>query len=202
MISQKTGMVALLLLLLPLFVFCGCGQKVSWIHLEPKSIELNIAGETFQLKYAALDKKNEPVCDAVLTWTSSNTDVVAVDENGVLTAVGSGSSIVTVTSENGEKAVIQCKVSILGSIKVEPDQMELALGEKFQLDSKVLNEKGELFEDQVVGWASSNDSIVFVDDLGEITGIAPGEATITATTPGKAAVNAYGNSKITVKAAE
>ena len=200
MTGKKGAIIAILLFFFPLFVFSGCARKVSWIHLEPKSIELNTAGETFQLKFAALDKKNEPVPDAVLTWTSSNEDVVTV-ENGVLTAVGSGEATIAVTSEGGEKAVSQCKVSILGSIKVEPDEVELTVGEKLELDSKVLNEKGGLFEDQVVGWASSDNSIVFIDDLGEITGMAPGEATITATTPGKAAVNAYGTSKVTVKAA-
>ncbi|MCD6353228.1 MAG: Ig domain-containing protein, partial [Proteobacteria bacterium] len=191
MMVKKGAIIAILLFLFPLFVFSGCGQKVSWIHLEPKSIELNTAGETFQLKFAALDKKNEPVPDAVLTWASSNEDVATV-ENGVLTAVSSGKATITVTSEEGEKAVCQCKVSILGSIKVEPDEVELTVGEKLELGSKVLNEKGGLFEDQVVGWASSDYSIVFIDDLGEITGVAPGEATITATTPGKAVTNAYG----------
>ncbi|MBN2468010.1 MAG: Ig domain-containing protein [Deltaproteobacteria bacterium] len=195
-------LVGLSLILIPIFLFCGCKQKVSWIHVAQKSVELNAVGETFPLTYAPLDKENKPVPGAVLTWTSSHPDVVTVDNNGVLSAVGSGDSTVTVTSVEGEKAVVQVKVSILGSIVITPAELELAVGQKQELEATVLNEKGEPFEDQHVGWATSDDSIIFIDDLGGITAVAPGEATITATLPGKATGHGYGTAKVTVKAPE
>jgi uncharacterized protein YjdB len=175
----------------------GCSPKVSWINANPKSVELNKLGETFQIEAVALDKENKPVPNAVLHWESSNPEVVEVSNTGLLTAKGSGNATITI-SANNEKAVVQCKVSILNAIKVEPEQLTLKVGEKHQLNAKVLNEKGELFEDQVVGWASSNDKVVFIDDLGEITAVAPGEATITATTPSKGLSHVYGSAKITV----
>lgn len=191
-----------ILFTLPLFVFLGCTRQVSWIHMEPKSVELNKLDETFQIKAAALDKENKPVPEATLTWESSNPEVATVDNNGLLTAKGSGNTVITALAANGEKAVLQCKVSILSSIVVEPAELTLKVGEKHELKTKVLNEKGELFEDQMVGWASADASVVFVDDLGTITAVAPGEAMITATTPSKELSHVYGSSKITVTPAE
>jgi len=192
---KKIKTLGLSFLLLSLIL--GCSPKVSWINANPKSVELNKLGETFQIEAVALDKENKPVPNAVLHWESSNPEVVEVSNTGLLTAKGSGNATITI-SANNEKAVVQCKVSILNAIKVEPEQLTLKVGEKHQLNAKVLNEKGELFEDQVVGWASSNDKVVFIDDLGEITAVAPGEATITATTPSKGLSHVYGSAKITV----
>jgi uncharacterized protein YjdB len=182
-------------------VFPGCSQKVSWIHMEPKSVELNKQGETFQIKAAALDKENKPVPGAMLTWSSSDPAVAVVDDTGLITAKGTGNTVIAATSENGEKAVVQCKVSILAAIKITPDELSLSVGDKHELRAKVLNEKGELFEDQNVAWASSDDAIVFIDDLGGITAVAPGEVSITATTPSKGLTHTYGSAKISVKSA-
>lgn len=183
----------------PLLIFSGCTRQVSWVYMEPKSVELNKVGETFQIKAAALDKENKPVPNAVLTWQSSNPEVAEVSNTGLLTAKGTGNAIITAMAQNGEKAVMQCKVSILGAIKVKPEQLEIKVGEKYQLEATVLNEKGELFEDQMVGWASSDNSIVFIDDLGMVTAVAPGEVTVTATTPSKGLTHTYGKATVIVK---
>ena len=196
--KQKTMLVIFLAFIIPL-LFLGCSPKVSWISAQPKEKELNKLGETFQIQAVALDKENKPVPNAVLQWVSSNPTVVEVSNTGLLTAKGSGNSVITLTSPKTDaKAIIQCKVSILAAIKVEPEKLEMKVGDKHQLDAKVLNEKNEPFEDQVVGWASSNDKIAFMDDLGNLTAVSPGEATITATTPGKGLANVYGKATITV----
>jgi len=186
----------------PLAFFSACSQEVNWISVDPKSLELNKMGETMQIQFTPLDKENKPVADAMLTWESSNPSVANVDNNGLVKAKGSGQSILTVTAPNGEHAVVQCKVSILSAIKVIPEELQVKVGEKRELEAKVLNEKGELFEDQNVGWASSNHDVVFVDDLGGITAVAPGTTTITATTPSKDLGHVYGKATVTVIAAD
>ena len=191
-------MVVFFTLIIPFF-FLGCSPKVSWISAQPREIELNKLGETFQIKAVALDKENKPVPNGILQWTSSNPAAVEVSSTGLLTAKGSGNSVITITSPNTDaQSVIECKVSILAAIKVDPEKLEMKVGEKHQMEAKVLNEKNQLFEDQVVGWASSNDKIVFVDDLGNITAVAPGVVTITATTPSFGRRDIYGEATITV----
>ncbi len=43
-------------------------------------------------------------------WSTSNADVVTVDERGVITAVSKGTAIITLTSDNGKTA--QCSVTV------------------------------------------------------------------------------------------
>ena len=52
----------------------------------------------------------ENATDRKLAWSSSDENVVTVDENGVVTAKGLGTAEVTVTSEDGKTAV--CKVTV------------------------------------------------------------------------------------------
>ncbi|HJX31702.1 MAG TPA: Ig-like domain-containing protein [Thermodesulfobacteriota bacterium] len=198
--EQKTMRIVVFFALIIPLLFLGCSPKVSWISAQPREIELNKLEETFQIKAVALDKENKPVANAVIQWVSSDPEVAEVSNTGLLTAKGSGNSVITLTAPNTDaKSVIQCKVSILAAIKVEPEQLEMKVGEKHELEAKVLNEKNELFEDQVVGWASLNGKVAFCDDLGNVTAVSPGEATITATTPSKGLSHAYGKAVITVK---
>ena len=195
---KKLTIIGFVFLVIPLLLL-GCKPAVSWISAQPREIELSKVGETFQVQAVALDKENKPVPNAVVEWVSSNPAVVEVSPTGLLTAKGSGNSVISVVSPGTDaKAVVQCKVTILAAINVEPEQLEMKAGEKRQLEAKVLNERGELFEDQMVGWASSDDAIVFIDDLGEITAVKPGEATVTATTPSKGGSHVYGKGTVKV----
>jgi uncharacterized protein YjdB len=188
----KTAVIGLSIFLFPMLFFFGCAREVSWIHAEPKSVELREVNETFQIKFAALDKENKPVENAKLIFESTNPKVATISDTGLITAVGTGNTIISVNSETGEKAVVQCKVAIRSSIKIEPAEAVIKVGEKIQLESAVLDEKKDPFEDQVVSWASKDESIATVNDFGEVQGIAPGETTITGTQ-----INVY--QKVTVK---
>ena len=137
------------------------------------------------------------VPEARLAWKSSRPSVAMVDRNGLITAKGSGNSVISVLSENGEKAVVQCKVAVTAGIVIKPKQLELRVGEKFELDTDVVDEKGAPAENQTVNWASSNHSVAIVNDYGEVTALSPGEITITATQ-----IEVYAKVKVIVKPAE
>ena len=69
-----------------------------------------VVGQSTELKAVTIPM----VLDAEITWSSSDTDVVTVDENGVITAIGQGSAIVTATaSYNGVQMSAECRVAIL-----------------------------------------------------------------------------------------
>ncbi|MBU5232379.1 Ig-like domain-containing protein [Agathobacter rectalis] len=56
-------------------------------------------GETVQL-IASVTPDN--AVNKKLTWSTSNSSVAIVDENGLVTAVANGTAIITVTTEDGE----------------------------------------------------------------------------------------------------
>jgi len=193
----KLGIVGVSLFLFPVLILIGCSREVSWIHAEPKSVALKEVGETLQIKFAPLDKENKPVPNAKLVFQSTNPKVAVVSDTGLITAKGSGNTIISIVSEKGEKAVVQCKVAIRSAIKIEPTEASIKSGGKVQLSAKVLDEKGDAFEDQVVSWASSDDSVAAVNDFGEVTGVASGTAKIIGTQ-----INVYSEAIITVEPAD
>ncbi len=74
-------------------------QKVTSITINESDQELEV-GDTVQLSatIAPTDAANKNV-----TWSSTNSDVASVDENGLVTAKGKGACEIKVTTEDGSK---------------------------------------------------------------------------------------------------
>mgnify|MGYP001206635875 CR=1 FL=1 len=81
---------------------------VESVSLDKTSLYLTRMGQSVQLT-ATVEPAN--ATNKNVTWSSSNTDV-AVVENGVVTAVGNGEAIITVTTEDGGKTAT-CTVTVL-----------------------------------------------------------------------------------------
>ena len=75
-------------------------QLATGVTLTPDSKTLTKKGETVQLT-ATVTPDN--AADKKVTWTSSDSKVATVDENGLVTAVANGTAIITVTTEDGGK---------------------------------------------------------------------------------------------------
>ena len=115
--------------------------------------------------------------DKTVTWNSTNPNAVTVD-NGVVKAVGEGSS--TVTATVGEKvATINYTVRIpLESITINGDE---TLSKNEEKTLTVTYNPTNTTDNKTVDWESSNPEIVSIDSTGKITGKKGGTAKITAT---------------------
>lgn len=131
------------------------------------------ATETLTVVYNPEDTTD----DKTVTWNSTNTNAVTVD-NGVVTAVGEGSS--TVTATVGEKvATINYTVRIpLESITINGDE---TLSKNEEKTLTVTYNPTNTTDNKTVDWESSNPEIVSIDSTGKITGKKCGTAKITAT---------------------
>lgn len=114
-----------------------------------------------------------------VSFSSSNTKVVVVDNNGNVTAKGVGSAMITVVSNDGGH-VDQCSVVVeaisknVVSISLDKNELELKVGEEGTV-KYVINPS--YAENKNVTWESSNKKIATVKD-GVITAVSPGEAEI------------------------
>ena len=76
-------------------------QVVEAVSVVPPALSLAVGGR-FKLAAAAVDANGHPVRDAAFVWSSSDRTVADVNAAGLVTAVNSGSAIVT--ASHGEKA--------------------------------------------------------------------------------------------------
>ena len=117
-----------------------------------------------------------------VTWTSSNTTVATVS-NGKITALQAGSTIITVTTEDGGKSAtcevtVNAKVYPVESVSLDETFIELFEGDKRTLTATVLPDNAT---NKNIIWTSSDISIACVEN-GTITAIKAGRITVTATT--------------------
>lgn len=138
-------------------------------NTEPTEQAIIITGvHEIELNSSTTLKANSNV---PIKWVSSNPEIATVDENGKVTAVSVGSTMIFVHEEDNilnygtfEIKVVEKKLTIIG-----PN--EIHLRDEYQL--KV--------EDGVkVVWLSSDDRIITVDYSGKIKGVNIGVATISA----------------------
>jgi len=149
-------------------------QPVSGISLDQTSLVLK-TGLTYSLKVTI---SPEDAFDKNVTWSSSNTDVATVNENGLVTAVAPGKASITVSSDYKNKTA-NCEVVVkapVSEITLDKESLTLYTGETSQLKCTI---KPEDVYDKTVTWSSSASSIAKVSANGLITAIASGEATIT-----------------------
>lgn len=128
--------------------------------------------ETLTVVYNPEDTTDEKT----VTWKSTNPNAVTVD-NGVVKAVGEGSS--TITATVGEKvATIDYSVRIpVESITINGDETL----KKNEVKTLTVTYNPTNTTERDVVWNSSNKEIVSVDSSGKITGKKGGIAKITAT---------------------
>ena len=146
----------------------------SSIALDCAELELG-EGEQYQLT-PQLDADSE----AVITFSSSNDRVVAVDNDGLLRAVASGTATVTAMMQDGKHASV-CVTVIPSptSIWLNPAGILLAVGESIQLNPE-LSANAEHFCDKL-SYRSADSAVATVDQDGMLLAVGEGETNVTAT---------------------
>src|SRR5688572_7556983 len=102
---------------------------VASVRLTPSSRDL-LVGQAVQLSAQPLDTQGNPLTGRPVTFTTSNPAVASVSAVGVVTALSSGSAIITATSE-GKNAVATITASTVpvASVAVAPGSTPLVVGQ-------------------------------------------------------------------------
>lgn len=128
-----------------------------------------------QISFYPTDAANK-----ALTWNSSN-EAIAKVENGIVTPVSQGVSTITATSADGTisaTCVIQVSEITVDptGIAFEEEEYTLSIGQTIVISALVTPENATGYS---ITWTSSDPKVVTVSG-GAVTGVAEGEATITA----------------------
>ncbi len=146
--------------------------KATAASLDKTELTIN-KGAAAQLNLSVTPENFTDIVD----WKSTDTNIVAVSDNGVVKAVGVGTATVKVTV--GDVSAT-CKVTVLQpvtGINLNKSSLTMdALG-TFQMTASVYPDSAN---DKRITWSSSDPAIASVDENGLVTALKKGTATITA----------------------
>ena len=164
---------------------------VEGIALNMQEVTLKIGeSTTLEATITPDDATNKKVI-----WSSENSDIASVDEDGQVTAQGEGETTITVTTEDGEKTAT-CSVTVIEEQDPDPEpdpepeevpvegvslniqNITLEIGETTTLEATITPDNAT---NKVVTWNSEDSGIVSVDN-GVVTAIGEGTTNIVVTT--------------------
>lgn len=156
---------------------------VSSIALSPTSVTLNPNGT---YKFNVTVSPNNATNKGVI-WSSNDTNVVSVDQNGNIKALKEGTAKIRVTAQDGSGKYVEASVTVESSkptnvlvtgVSLNASTVKMYVGQSYQLIHTI---KPSNATNKGVTWSSSNTNVVSVSN-GKIVGKSSGKARITVTT--------------------
>lgn len=148
-------------------------RPVTNVTLNAHSINWNVGKSAhFYPTVTPSDASNVKV-----TYSSDNTAVATVDNNGLLTAVSAGTCTITCRARDGSDAYDTCRVTVKQPVKKISlnGNSNVNIGESIQLTATISPTNAT---NKNLVWSSSDTNIAVVNSLGKVTGISSGTATI------------------------
>lgn len=161
--KRFTALLLLCALLLLSLTACATKEKIDLPYGE----KYQVANEKLE-KYQSLD------------WKSADTEIAEV-QYGQITGVGAGTTLVTAEANGKKIAEITVRVTIvpITGIVLSSRACEITEEEKLKLEYTLFPDNSSDFG---LSWKSADETVATVDASGVITGITPGQTTISIST--------------------
>ena len=174
MSKTKKTLLALILCFITIFSLpfqtLYASSSISFILLSKYSAVVDI-GNQFYILALTSNGKNP-------TWKSNDSSIASVNTYGLVTAKKSGTVTITAKINNAEAA---CKLTVNKTkITISKTSASIERNQTIKLSATTSN-------NSKVIWKSNKKSIATIDENGNVIGIKPGEAIITATSDGSSA---------------
>lgn len=157
-------------------------EAAANVTINPAAITLRRTN-TRQLAATARNAANLIIQGRTFRWTSSNTAIASVDQAGLVTAVGTGTAVITAETDQtvGQAQVIVTEIPI-GSCSLSPTSFRVTTGQGVQPTLTLRDTANNVMPTlgRAVAWSSSNENVAAVSATGFATTRRAGTATITA----------------------
>ena len=163
------------------------------VAMSADTLRFTALGQTAQLAVEVREQAGRVMAQAIVSWTSGDTLVAAVDSAGLVNAVSGGTTTVSATAGEVSGEVVVTVTQAAGSVVLTPASGAVALGDTLRLTAEAFDENGHRVDGAAFAWSSSDVSVATVDASGLVAGVAEGAATITAM-----AGSVQGTARITV----
>ena len=166
------------------------GAAVDSIIVAPRTASV-LVGSSVSLSAEVLDASGDVLPSMSVTWTSEDSSIVLVSQDGIVTGRKAGTVLVA-ASAWGKNAVATITVNpalsvlpAVGKIVIAPSNPRINEGESIQLMATVLDVDDRVITGMTITWSSSNTSRATVDNAGLVRGVSSGTVNITASAGGK-----------------
>lgn len=147
----------------------------DYLYARPGLIKMN-RGDTYDITYHLISENPQ-----VVSFTSTDTTVAAVNSAGKVTAMGPGEAQIRLKARDGAKAVVRVKVAGNPATSLSLNASALAM-EKGQVTGlRALFDQDA--EETLVEWSSLDEQVAQVDAVGRVTAVGGGKTRVVARTP-------------------
>lgn len=128
---------------------------------------------------------NELLTGRSVSWTTSNPAVASVNASGLVTALTTGMTSITATSEgrSGSATITVAGAPVFTVVVSGPGT--LSAGQAASFSAVLRDVAGALLTDRPVSWSSSNSAVATVTGAGVVTALSPGTTEISAASEGR-----------------
>ena len=154
-------------------------RPVTDVVMKNSSMTINVSDS---LHHMEADIYPEDATNKDVTWTSADTDVATVDENGTLRPMGVGMTEVTATTADGGFTA-KCFVTVVNKV-IDVDSItiqnkgsaKLGVGESMNM---IVTVSPSNAKNKTVTWSSSDENVATISKTGRLKAVAEGKTTIT-----------------------
>ena len=196
-VTASTG-AALVSIVTALYSYGVLGNKEShetignfgaaWVRLRPSVDTATAIGDTVHFAATIADKKGSILVGAAPTWTTGDSSVAIVGDDGSVIARGPGSTTVTVVvGKLVSTARVVIKQKVAGVVVFSPagdTAVSLLEGNQLQLQARALDARGHTVAGRVAGWHIDDSSVATIDDRGLITAVNAGRSVVSVNVEG------------------
>ncbi|MGI6710192.1 MAG: Ig-like domain-containing protein [Bacilli bacterium] len=158
----------LLFLLFILIALSGCGRAEPDIFFTPDSVNALKIGETHKISYSLQGIKN---LKTNLTWTSSDTSIAVVTQEGVVKGVSTGNVVITLYYNNNKDVKATRNITIV-NLFINSPFITFEPGMQTYLTTRTN------FSSNLLAWESSNTSVATITNNGFLSCLSAGITTI------------------------
>ena len=158
---------------------CQVKVREAAIGVELDITEADLKVGVDQLQLTAIVEPSNSI-DYDLQWTTSAAEVAVVDDNGLVTPVGPGEAVITVTVDRTHQA--ECVVRVTQpaeGVVLNKTELKLQIGTFEVLEATVVPATTNI---KTLQWSTSDAGVATVDQTGKVTAVSLGTAEISVTT--------------------
>jgi adhesin/invasin len=155
--------------------------EVRWVGVAPAADTAYAVGDTLQLTATIADAHGAALPGVLPVWNSDRLDVASVDSGGVVVAQGQGIATISVTAGGrSARATVTVRQSAAALAITGDTLLQVPEGTRVRATAQVLDARGHEIVGLAPAWHSGDLGVAAVDGTGEITGVTPGRAVLTA----------------------